>query len=92
MAYEWDLRKAAINLRKHGISFDQASLALEDSNAVIDFDERDVHGEERLIATAMFRGKLLRIAFTQSEEVTRIISARRATRDEQDNYYRRSAK
>jgi uncharacterized protein len=86
--FEWDVAKAAANFRKHGISFEEAIYALGDLLIVEEFDDREDYGEDRMIAYAMGKTELLTIIYTQRGEFTRIISARRATRNEQDNYYR----
>jgi uncharacterized DUF497 family protein len=88
MEFEWDTQKAEENFRKHGISFYLAALALRDPFAVEGIDDREGYGEERIAATAMVRGLILRIVYTEREDSVRIISARKATRDEQDHYYR----
>ena len=89
--YDWNLSKAALNLSKHGISFAEASLAMDDPSIVEEFDDRENYGEERFIAYAMGASSILVVIFTQRKDTTRIISARRATRHEQDHYYRQNA-
>ena len=76
MKYEWDNGKAAENLRKHGVDFADAVAALEDPNRVEDIDNRFVYGEERV-----------QVVTVPGEDKRRIISARKATRHEQDRYY-----
>jgi hypothetical protein len=86
--YEWEDRKAASNLRDHGIDFMDAIAALEDPNRLEDIDMRFPYGEERVQVIGMAQGRTLFVAITmRSEEVCHIISARRATRHEQDRYY-----
>ena len=90
MEFEWDPQKAEDNLRKHDISFELAAIAFRDPFAVEEIDNREDYGEERIAATAFAHGKLLRICYVEREYRIRIISARRATRDEQDHYYRQN--
>jgi uncharacterized DUF497 family protein len=86
--YEWDNGKAAENLRKHGVDFNDAIAALEDANRLEDIDSRFDYGEERIQVTGMARGGVLFVIVTlRDEDICRIISARKATRDEQDRYY-----
>lgn len=86
--YEWDQGKAAENLRKHGVDFTDAVAALEDANRLEDVDTRSEYGEERIQVIGMARGGVLFVIVTlRDENICRIISARKATRHEQDRYY-----
>ena len=86
--YEWDNGKAALNLRKHGVDFTDAIAALEDTNRVEEVDSRFDYGEERIEVIGMGHGNVLFVIMTlRSEDTYRIISARKATRHEQDRYY-----
>ncbi|MGH7091797.1 MAG: BrnT family toxin [Stellaceae bacterium] len=89
MEYEWDNAKAAANLRKHGIEFRDAIAALEDPNRIEDVD-RSALGEERIDVIGMAMRRVLFVVTTlRSGNLCRIISARKATRDEQERYYAR---
>jgi uncharacterized DUF497 family protein len=86
--YEWDSGKAALNLRKHGVDLADAIAALEDPNRVEEIDTRFVYDEERIQVIGMAHGKVLFVIVTlPGEDACRIISARKATRHEQDRYY-----
>jgi hypothetical protein len=86
--YEWDDRKAAANLGKHGVDFADAIVALEDTNRVEAIDTLFVYGEERIQVIGMAHGSVLLVVVTlPREDACRIISARKATRYEQDRYY-----
>lgn len=86
--YEWDNGKAATNLRKHGVDFPDAIAALEDPNRIEEVDTRFVYDEERVQVIGVARGKVLFVIVTlPGEDTCRIISARKATRHEQDRYY-----
>ena len=89
--YDWDKAKADLNVRKHGISFVEASLAMDDPRMVDEFDDRENYGEDRFIAYAMSEQSMLTIVYTQRGDTIRIISARRATRHEQFHYYHQNA-
>jgi uncharacterized protein len=89
--FEWDFSKSEQNFRKHGITFQEAAFALGDPLVVEELDVRENYGEDRVIAYAMGKLSILHIVYTERGEVTRIISARRATRDEQNYYYRQNA-
>jgi uncharacterized protein len=88
--FEWDDRKAAINRRKHGISFEDATQVFEDEFALAEHD-RIEDDESRWRTIGMVAGVVvLLVAHTVKEEaddeIIRIISARRATRKERKRY------
>ena len=86
--YEWDNGKAAENLRKHGVDFADAIAALEDANRLEEIDTRFDYGEERVQVVGMARREVLFVIVTlRDEDACRIISARKATRHEQDWYH-----
>jgi uncharacterized DUF497 family protein len=86
--YEWDNGKAAENLRKHGVDFADAIAALEDPNRLEEIDTRSEYSEERIQVIGMVRGDVLFVIVTlRGEDSCRIVSARKATRHEQDRYY-----
>ena len=91
MEFEWDDLKAGENVRKHAVSFAQAALAFSDPFAVEWIDLRRAYAEERIILLAMSGPQVLTVVYTERAERTRIISARRATKNEQDLYYRENA-
>ena len=87
MKFEWDLDKDRINQRKHKISFSTAKLVFHDENALIfpDFDHSIT--EERKIAIGRVRDILFVCYTIRHEDTIRIISARRATKREEELYY-----
>ena len=89
--FEWDDAKAAENLRAHRVSFEEATLAIGDAFAIEWLDMRAAYGEERVALVGMSQGQLLTVVYTEREERVRIISARKATKHEQDDYYRQNA-
>ncbi len=78
MEFEWDPRKAAANFKKHGVSFDEASLAFFDPNAVELFAELDSDNEIRFQLIGISSIRLLFVAYTLRHEKIRIITARKA--------------
>jgi hypothetical protein len=87
MRYEWDPEKDAVNKRKHGLGLDEGVAALEDPNFYFWFDERYDYGEERIITPGLNAGQVLYVVSTEREEdLTRIISVRRAEDDEIEQY------
>lgn len=89
MQYEWDPNKAQTNWRKHGVDFADAIGALEDPHRLEELDERYAYGEERTITIGMATSRVLFVVTTsRGEDTCRIISARKATRHEEDRYYK----
>lgn len=87
MIYEWDAEKARANRRKHGVSFDEAATAFEDRLGRIVSDPRHSTEEDRYVLLGLSRrSRLLAVMFTERGEGIRIISARRATRQERRDY------
>jgi uncharacterized DUF497 family protein len=87
LKFEWDVAKAEANWKKHGVSFELAREVFRDPFAVLRVDERADYGEERFVVIGVAESKvLLAVAYTEREENIRLISARRATQHEQDDY------
>ena len=90
MNYIWDTAKEMSNQKKHGISFVQAAQALEDENRLEKYDF--VHStlfEDRYNVVCLLKKEILLFVTCLfiSPDITRIISARKATRKEIDEYY-----
>lgn len=87
LSFVWDSVKAAANLRKHGVSFPEATTAFADPNSLTVFDPDHSASELRfvLLGTST-RGRLLVVAHTERGDAVRIISARKAARREQTIY------
>ena len=84
--YEWDPAKAAANLKKHGVRFADAVLALEDP-AALTMPDPDSTGELRFVSLGMDpTGRVLVTVFTHRGRQIRIISCRKASRTERRNY------
>nr|MDP2192335.1 BrnT family toxin [Rhodoferax sp.] len=87
MEFEFDPAKAQANLRKHGVSFSHAEQALRDPMAVT-MEDPDAIGEQRFVSLGMDAlGRVLVVVHTQREERTRVISARKASRGESEQYH-----
>jgi uncharacterized DUF497 family protein len=85
--FEWDHDKAQRNVRKHGVSFDEASTAFGDPLSVtIDDPDHSVDEQRLLLLGQTLNGKLLVIAHVDDGETIRIISARMAERHERRQY------
>jgi uncharacterized DUF497 family protein len=85
--FQWDARKAARNVRKHRVTFAEAATVFRDPLAFI-FDDED-HSEEEyreIIIGRSIRQQLVVVSFTERGDVIRIISARKANREERGDY------
>ena len=84
---EWDPKKAARNLTKHGVSFHEAATVFGDPLARIVDDPRHYAEEERCVLLGVSRRqRLLAVMFVERGDAIRLISARRATRRERRDY------
>lgn len=87
MDFEWDTPKAVANVRKHGVTFDEAATVFLDELAVSGADPDHSVGEARYITFgASSLGRLLAVSHTHRSGAVRIISARRVTRVERKIY------
>ncbi len=87
MQFEWSENKAASNLSKHGVSFEEAKTVFEDPLYVDFYDPDHSEDEERyLIVGQSSRGRLLIVSYTERGDSIRLISARELTRTERSAY------
>nr|WP_208492215.1 BrnT family toxin [aff. Roholtiella sp. LEGE 12411] len=89
MRFEWDERKAKSNEQKHGVSFNEAETVFYDENARLLYDPEHSLEEDRYILLGMSASlRLLLVChlYQESQEVIRIISARKATKREHQQY------
>ena len=85
--FEWNPDKADRNLSKHGVSFEEAGTVFDDPLFITVLDEEHSVDEERYITLGLSAtGKLLLIAHTDRQGAIRIISARKATKNERRFY------
>lgn len=87
MQFEWDDNKAASNLSKHEVSFEEAKTVFDDPLYVDFYDPDHSEDEERyLIVGESNRGRLLIVSYTERKNSIRLISAREVTRTEREAY------
>ncbi len=87
MRFEWDPRKAAENLAKHGVSFEEAATVFRDVLSATGADPDHSVGEQRFVTFGIsIGGRLLAVAHTDRDDTIRIISARPATPRERKIY------
>lgn len=90
LRFEWDENKNVSNRKKHGISFDEAKTVFYDEDALLIDDPEHSEEEERFIILGTSQKANLLVVchcYRQSETVIRIISARKATKNESKYYY-----
>lgn len=87
MKFEWDENKRKLNLAKHGIDFKDAQQIFDGITFTFQ-DERYNYGEDRYITVGVLRGTVVIAAHTESDDVIRLISIRKATKNEQKLFYK----
>ncbi|BAW96219.1 hypothetical protein NIES970_11430 [[Synechococcus] sp. NIES-970] len=87
MLFDWDENKAKINLEKHQVSFDEATSVFDDPLFLIFEDiDHSINEKRFIIMGESARARLLVVAYTERENITRLISARLATSKERKAY------
>ncbi len=90
MEFQWDEAKRKSNLHNHGIDFVGIEKVFEGATVTIP-DDRFDYGEERFVTFGLLDGRVVAIAHTESDEVIRIISVRKATKHEESSYFKEIA-
>lgn len=85
--FEWDPAKALANLRKHGVPFFKACQVFKDAGRLEQPEFSGDHDEERWDVLGRAEGTILFVVFTVRGERVRLVSARRATRNEQRHHW-----
>ena len=87
MNFEWDPEKAALNLKTHGVAFEDAVLVFYDHGRIETYDGREDYSEDRWATIGLVALSVLYVVYTVREEETiRVISARKAVPYEQKQY------
>ncbi|MFO7810573.1 MAG: BrnT family toxin [Candidatus Delongbacteria bacterium] len=94
MKFEWDINKETLNLKKHGVSFEQAAFVFADPYALSIFDKVHSGSEDRWVLLGKTSNELILVVvhtFRDDDgiEMIRIISARKATSNEKSTYEKR---
>ena len=87
MKFEWDEAKRRSNLTRHGIDFAALDEVFEGAPVTISDDRYD-YGEHRYLTFGLLKGRVVVIAHTESDDVIRIISARKAEKYEEVAYFK----
>ncbi len=91
ITFEWDEKKNQTNQKRHGVSFEEAQSVFFDDNAVQFWDEEHSEQEDRFLMLGMsynLRILLVVHCYREDESIIRIISARKATKQERKQYYK----
>jgi uncharacterized protein len=93
MEFEWDASKEQVNLKKHGVSFDEAQTVFNDENALFMGDPDHSVDESRFVILGLsnaLRALVVCHCYRENDSMIRIISARKADKREQRQYSRRN--
>jgi len=86
MNFEWDDTKRKSNIKKHGIDFINAKMIFAGYTLTIEDDRYD-YGEERFVTFGILEGRVVVVVHTETENLIRIISIRKATKYEEKAYF-----
>ena len=89
MKFQWDENKEKINITKHGLDFKTAARVFEDENRIERYDEEHSFDEAPYITIGLVNGiaVIIMVVYTEREDAIRIISARKATKQEKEAYF-----
>ena len=88
MKFEWDDRKATLNLKDHGVAFEDAELVFYDIGRIETYDRREDYGEDRWVTIGLVWSAVLYVVYTvRDDETIRLISARKANANERKQYH-----
>ena len=86
MKFEWDDTKRKSNIKKHGIDFIDAPIIFDGYTLTI-ADDRYDYNEERFVTFGVLGGSVVSVVHTETEDLIRIISIRKATKNEEKGYF-----
>jgi uncharacterized DUF497 family protein len=86
MNFEWDDKKRKSNIKKHGIDFIDAPIIFAGYTLTIE-DDRFDYGEKRFITFGVLDGRVVSVVHMETEDLIRIISIRKATKNEEKEYF-----
>jgi len=87
LKFEWDHRKNMVNQMKHGVSFEDVKMVFFDPKRLEMYDRAHSFFEERWTLIGLSGSTIFKIIFTERKDSVRIISARRADKDEEEEYF-----
>ena len=86
MKFEWDNKKRKSNIKRHGIDFIDAQIIFAGYTLTI-VDDRYDYGEKRFITFGILDGRVVSVVHTETVDLIRIISIRKATKNEEKEYF-----
>ncbi len=86
MKFEWDENKRLINLQRHQIDFADVKQVFDNERRTI-VDDRFDYGEIRFFTLGLLHGRIVAVSHTETDDLIRIISVRKADKNEQAKYY-----
>ena len=86
MTFEWDEAKRRNNVAKHGIDFVGVDEVFRGLTATME-DNRHSYGEQRFVTLGLFNGRVVVVVHTEREDRVRVISVRKATKNEEQLYF-----
>ena len=94
MKFEWDSKKEKINIKKHKVTFEQAAYVFNDKYSLSLFDDEHSEDEDRWILLGKSLNEMILVVVhtfrdKDNVEIVRVISARKATKNEQQTYHKR---
>ena len=87
MRFEWDDAKRRANLKRHGLDFEDGEKVFTGESVTV-LDDRFDYGEGRFLTLGLLKGKLVAISHTEIDEVVRLISFRKASKNEEKIYFK----
>ncbi len=87
MEFDWNEGKREANLRNHGIDFVGIEEVFEGETVTI-LDDRFDYGEQRFVTFGILEGRWVAVVHTETDELIRIISVRKATKNEKESYHK----
>jgi len=84
--FEWDIKKSNLNKEKHGITFEDATVVFKDPKRLELYDRKHSFFEERWTVVGINNTTILKVCFTERNGSIRIISARKANKNEEEKY------
>lgn len=87
MRFEWDEAKRRSNIRQHGIDFVDVDEVFA-GDTITFLDDRYDYGETRFLTFGLLWGEVVAIVHIETDEVIRVISVRRASKDEEETYFK----
>lgn len=90
MKFEWDEEKRLSNIAKHGFDFVGIETVFEGETTTV-LDNRFDYGEERFVTFGLFDGRVVAVTHTETDDLIRIINVRKATTNEEKEYFKQIA-